>query len=878
MSTSFAVRHPIGQHFIFSLPETHDKKNLQAWISKTRPAGIMLLASHFNNRTKTKELIAFLQQEAKKLSIAPLLIAVDWEGGIVSRPNESGGFFSIPSPWLLAQAGRSSCFLAGVLIGTQLKDIGVNVCFAPSLDLFNTQNHILATRCFSSNPSLVAECGIAFAKGLMSQGILPVIKHFPGLGLGIKDTHTDSVTLVLDQQTMKRHMYPFVQALAQGIPSVMVTHASFKQFGEKPATMSKQVVAYLHAKNKDALIITDDFSMASSCFHQKKVEDMIEAFNAGYPIIIFSGTSSDQLQIIANLEQQVKKLSLQFHKKLAQSYEHIKNFKQDFIVNKNHYVMPIDEKKLSQFLVQRCLQPCLPSADLLSAERIMLITVNLPKIRSSEKWFVHKDQSYLAMQFKKYGFQVDEIVLDPTHDESIYQLKDLLAIYTKHEHVHFMIQTFFYADNVWNRIQHEWLMLLKPLQKNLTVISLGHPYEETIVPLAHHISLGSFHKPLLEDIAEKCGALSVDIGAEQLVLDPSLLRKKHFGLLCHRSSVVYQNGKATFLPDALYQWARSCKDRTKLAVLFSPEHGMLGTHEAFAKVPSQQKTKWGCQLYSLHGDHKKPTPKMLKNIDVFVIDLQDVGVRCFTYLSTLKLALEAAKENNIQVVVLDRPNPLSCWGKAGPLLEPAYESFVGKIFVPFLHGLTIGSLAQKINEQIGAQLTVIACKATDNQALMRKPFIAPSPNLLSIDHIFAYPLTVFLEGTNYSEGRGTKYPFLQIGAPWVEASKLAQILNDKKMAGIFFEPIDFTPQSIKGIAEDPKHKNILCHGVFIHILDHMRVKPMFVANTILKTLFQLYPEQSAWVKWGKQYGIDLLVGNDSWRQEMTPKNVAKPQC
>ena len=134
--------------------------------------------------------------------------------------------------------------------------------------------------------------------------------------------------------------------------------------------------------------------------------------------------------------------------------------------------------------------------------------------------------------------------------------------------------------------------------------------------------------------------------------------------------------------------------------------------------------------------------------------------------------------------------------------------------------------------------------------------------------LYVYPTTVFIEGTNYSEGRGTKYPFQQIGAPWVDAEVLAKALNDKKLAGIYFEPIRFTPKTIPGMAEDPKHKNQVCCGVFVHLYDAPKAQQIEIAQTILKVLFSLYPQQSKWLKWGKPFGIDLLVGGDEWRKNI----------
>lgn len=338
--------------------------------------------------------------------------------------------------------------------------------------------------------------------------------------------------------------------------------------------------------------------------------------------------------------------------------------------------------------------------------------------------------------------------------------------------------------------------------------------------------------------------------------------------MCNKSSFVCHNGRQYFLPDYLTAWAKKHSKDTRLAALFSPEHGLLGTHQAAAPVTSEKTTPWGCPLFSLHGSTKKPTQQMLEDLDVILVDLPDVGTRCFTYLSTLKLILEAAAVGDIPVIVFDRPNPLAFWGAQGPDLEDNCASFIGAIKTPFLHGTTIGKLAKKLNKTIKAELTVVPCDDGSNSSFDH-PFTPPSPNLRSMDHIFAYPITVFIEGTNYSEGRGTLFPFLQIGAPWVNAKQLARHLNNKKLPGAYFQPISFTPKAMPGIADSPKHMNKRCHGVWVHLVERKRVQPIKTARAILESLFSLYPSQSQCIKLGNRYGLDLLAGTATWRKKLT---------
>ena len=353
------------------------------------------------------------------------------------------------------------------------------------------------------------------------------------------------------------------------------------------------------------------------------------------------------------------------------------------------------------------------------------------------------------------------------------------------------------------------------------------------------------------------------------------MKHKKIGVLCHKPSFVYHNNKKEFLLDALLNWTNQ-SNQGKLCAIFSPEHGLEGTHEAGASVSDDLSKKWGCPVYSLHGQTRAPTRSVLSNIDVLVIDIQEVGLRCYTYLSTLKLAMQAAKENNVKVLLLERPNPIKFWGPKGPILRSDYESFVGKVYTPFMHGENVGTLAKKINECICADLTVLPCGGAVNCSdYFLSNFVPPSPNLNSIDAVQAYPMTVLIEGTNYSEGRGALYPFQQIGAPWIDAKLLAKTLNDKKLKGVFFEPVTFTPKVISGMAENPKHKNVKCGGVFMHIYDKKSASPMIVTQTILKELFVTYPQQSSLEKWGGKYAMDLLIGTDQLRKWLVGKQKPK---
>ena len=331
------INASIGQRFILTLPETN-KKALHAWLQATKPAGVMLLASHFQTKQGAKELTQWLQQEAKALGISPLLIATDWEGGIVSRPTEAGGFYSVPSPWSLAQRGRSACFVAGMLIGHQLREVGVNVTFAPSLDRFDINNQILATRCFATDPDKIAEFGIAFSMGVMSQGVLPVIKHLPGLGAGKGDTHHETVAMQTDDQTFEDQIKPFRLALQAGVPMVMSSHAIVSQFGPMPATLSPQAVAYVKKYNKQAMLVTDDLFMKAAQAG-RTIDEVVElSLEAGYHFLIFTAKPEEQIALIKRFDEQ------EASEQRAVVCAEIERFKKQWLTEKKGGYAAVDDK------------------------------------------------------------------------------------------------------------------------------------------------------------------------------------------------------------------------------------------------------------------------------------------------------------------------------------------------------------------------------------------------------------------------------------------------------------------------------------------------------------------------------------------------------
>ncbi|QCJ44184.1 DUF1343 domain-containing protein [Bacillus sp. S3] len=348
------------------------------------------------------------------------------------------------------------------------------------------------------------------------------------------------------------------------------------------------------------------------------------------------------------------------------------------------------------------------------------------------------------------------------------------------------------------------------------------------------------------------------LGVEVLLKDRlDLIKGKRVGLITNPTGV---DQELTSIVDLLDK----SKD-VQLTALYGPEHGVRGSAPAGSYVESYIDEKTGVPVYSLYGATKKPTPEMLSNVDVLLFDIQDVGARFYTYIYTMALAMEAAKENNIPFIVLDRPNPISGAKVEGPVLEDKYSSFVGEFPIPVRHGMTVGELAKLFNKEfnIGADLTVVKMEGWNRSMYYDDadlPFVMPSPNMPTLDTALVYPGACLIEGTNVSEGRGTTRPFELIGAPFIDSDDLAAKLNSYHLPGVTFRAASFIPSTSKFV-------NKLSHGVQIHVTNRNAYKPFETGLTIVKTIHDMYPNDFQF-RAPNASGIsffDNLVGNGSIR-------------
>jgi uncharacterized protein YbbC (DUF1343 family) len=278
----------------------------------------------------------------------------------------------------------------------------------------------------------------------------------------------------------------------------------------------------------------------------------------------------------------------------------------------------------------------------------------------------------------------------------------------------------------------------------------------------------------------------------------------------------------------------------KLVAIFSPEHGLFGQLDV-PLIENSADPATGIKVYSLYGSNRRPTREMLEGIDTLVFDIQDIGSRFYTYISTMGNAMQAAAENDIRFVVLDRPNPINGSTVSGPVMDEGRQSFTGFHRLPVRHAMTTGELARMFNAelQLGLALEVIPLEGwrrSDFYDASGLPWVNPSPNMRSLTEALLYPGIGLLETTNLSVGRGTDTPFELFGAPWLDGDLLARELNALKLPGVDFSPLQFTPDASRFAGE-------LCQGVAIRITDRERFEPVRAGLAIALQLRQHFPAQ-----------------------------------
>ncbi len=347
-------------------------------------------------------------------------------------------------------------------------------------------------------------------------------------------------------------------------------------------------------------------------------------------------------------------------------------------------------------------------------------------------------------------------------------------------------------------------------------------------------------------------ALSIAASAQDRVkTGDEVFVEKYLGLIKGKSIGIITNHSG-LLPDGRHIADVIARvPGVKLVALFGPEHGIRGKVPDGETVSNSIDRKTGVQVYSLYGNVRQPTTKMLTGIDVLIYDIQDVGVRFYTFISTMQLTMEAAALNHIKYIVLDRPDMLRADMVEGPVLADSLRSFVGMQPIPSVYGMTPGEYAIMINEAhmldggVKADLEVIRMENYRRDMWYDETglkWVNPSPNIPDMNSVEVYPGTVLIEATNVSEGRGTDHPFENIGAPYINGDSLAGLMNEQHLPGVTFKRVDFTPRALPWVT-DPKYKGKLCHGVKITVTDRDKFKPVGMGICLLWAIRHLSPRE-----------------------------------
>lgn len=316
------------------------------------------------------------------------------------------------------------------------------------------------------------------------------------------------------------------------------------------------------------------------------------------------------------------------------------------------------------------------------------------------------------------------------------------------------------------------------------------------------------------------------------------LENKRIGLVTNHTAMV--NGE--HLIDVIHR-----QPSLKLTALFGPEHGLRGLADAGAKVGDSVDEKTQVPVFSLYGSTRRPSMKMLENIDILVYDIQDVGARFYTYISTLGLCMQAAAEAKIPFLVLDRPNPLGGERIGGPILKFEFESFVGQYPIPIQYGLTTGELAKMIQgERWLPGLEDLDLQVEEMSGWKREmlwpdtglPWIKPSPNIPDFETALLYPGTCLFEALNASEGRGTYEPFRTLGAKFIDSVRLIESLERANLGGVKFKPLQFSPASIEGMSSKPRFENKNLYGVQIEVTDATKVDSIALGVHLVTAFFE----------------------------------------
>jgi len=356
----------------------------------------------------------------------------------------------------------------------------------------------------------------------------------------------------------------------------------------------------------------------------------------------------------------------------------------------------------------------------------------------------------------------------------------------------------------------------------------------------------------------------VQTGLEVLLESPELIGDRGWALVANQAAATAELEPA--------RMALGAVARGPLIRLFAPEHGLDCVSQDMEAVADVRDELTGCEVRSLYGstaDTLTPTQKDLDGVEVMVVDLPDIGARYYTFAATMDWVMGACEKAKVEVMVLDRPNPIGGVRREGGMVEKGFESFVSQLPVPIRHGLTLGEIALLLQRVRYPQVevTVVPCRGwrrrdwLDDTGL---PWVLPSPNMPTVDTAGLYPGLCLVEATALSEGRGTTRPFHLVGAPWIDAERLVSSLRDLGLEGIAFRAARFRP-------EFGKHVGEICAGVDLHLIDRLAFEPVAFGLHLLKTIHDLHPEDFTWRPDPYEFvgdvpALDILTGSSTARK------------
>jgi beta-N-acetylhexosaminidase len=861
LMTTLSVREQIAQSFM-AAAYTHSDEPNAALIDLIQDMGIGGIIFMQGNPTHQVTVNAAYQEKSK----IPLLMATDAEWGLSMRLSQTTRF-----PFQMALGALRDdglIYQMGFEIGLQMRRLGLHVNFAPVIDINNNPlNPVINYRSFGENRIRVTQKSIAYMKGLQAAGIMAVAKHFPGHG----DTQTDShYGLPIIEHNRARldsiELYPFQRLIQEGVDGIMMAHINVPALDSTPklaATLSKKIVTDLLKTEMGfkGLIFTDAMNMKGVTSGYDLGEPELMAYLAGNDIIEFS---LDISASIAQIEQAFKKgrltseqIDTKCRRILHQKYKlglHEKQFQ-----NTENTLQDINNQ------TARDLNNTLTKASLtvlkkhylgshLKGGEIATLSINIDTIAPFQKEAIRlgfKDHFYLPK--KATQEQINEIEKKLEDFERIYlgviqssprpygQMKisnqNLTFVNELAQDPRVMIGWFGnpYTLNQFNTL-HQSSDLVIGYQNNpstqsaMTQLFLGDGMASGTLP----VTVNSYFKLGDGIVINK----KPEVGAAQFGAYLPILKNKKVGLVVNQTSTV----RSQHLVDTLLSLG------IQITKIFAPEHGFRGDAHDGATIYDNIDQSTGLPIISIYGKQKKPSPEQLKDLDILIFDIQDVGARFYTFISTLHYVMEAAAENNKKVIVLDRPNPNGDYVD-GPVLKPAFKSFVGMHPLPIVHGLTIGELAKMINGEgwlAGGQrcdLEIIKIK-NYSHAIPWALKIPPSPNLPNDRAVRWYPSLCLFEATVVSVGRGTYAPFQQLGAP--------QINSD----------FSFTPKSIKGMSVYPKHLDTVCYGEDLTATESI---PKFNLSLLIKYyhLIDMGPDF-----FNRKKTFNQLAGNDQLMQQI----------